>query len=193
LTRLVAIGPASRFGAYRIYLAATAAGPCGTPNARAMRVLLITVTSRHGGQLSWGMAFSAADRERFAIIPVGPGAYYHGGQLLSSVIPDGVVRVKWVFGYVPHPGGVKHRPPLTVYPSVRDNVAVADIGPWETQSSATLSFADGRLLTSKDEAASLPVCHPRDDRTRGGFPLHERQHVLSPRARGERRPNARTA
>jgi len=59
---------------------------------------------------------------------------------------------------VPHPGGANHPRLVTVYPKVHDNVAVSRVAAWETQSSATLYFADGRVLTSKNDAADLPAC-----------------------------------
>ena len=125
------------------------------------RVALITVSTRHPDRFeTLSMGFSARELERFAIIPVGPGEYWRaGGQVLSSVVPDGVTHVTWTFRWVRHPGGEKHRRSLTVHPAVYDNVAVAQIPPWETLAGATLYFRGGRVLTSKNEAADLPVCH----------------------------------
>lgn len=160
LTRLVATGSAGRAGGLRVYLVVLAIGRCGNPSpGSGRRVSLITVTASRPEDAVQSMTFSAAELQRFAIIPVGSGEYYSGApRVLSSVIPDGVARVKWMFKRVPHPGGAKHPRVVTVYPKVRDNVAVSRVATWETQSSATLYFADGRVLTSNNEATDLPAC-----------------------------------
>jgi hypothetical protein len=166
LTRLVATGHAAKLGGFRVYLVVVTAAPCayekwpsGAPWG-GDRVALITVSTRYPDRFETiSMGFSARELELFAIVPVGPGEYWRaGGQVLSSVVPDGVTHVTWVFRWVRHPGGERHRRYLTIHPAVHDNVAVAQIAPWETQAGATLYIRGGRVLTSKNEAADLPVC-----------------------------------
>jgi hypothetical protein len=48
-----------------------------------------------------------------------------GGELNAEIVPDGITRVKWVFSglRLPH----RQFPPVTIYPTVRDNVALAAV------------------------------------------------------------------
>jgi hypothetical protein len=148
LTRLVATGDLHGAGGYRIYLVVSARPPCRLTGSTANGsdgVSLVTVDSR-----GWDYAagFSAAELQRFAPLPTGPG-------VLSSVVPDGVTRVKWTIP--PGRGGADHAHTSAIWPRVRNNVAAAI--PAENPSSATWYFADGRVLTSRHEPA-LSGCPP---------------------------------
>jgi hypothetical protein len=169
LTRLLATVDAGRAGMRSVYLLVFSTGPCGAPASRSNggdEASLLTVVDRgtgHRGGWVESMGFSAADLQRFAVIPVGTGEYWQRTpQVLASIVPDGVVRAKWVFRWVPHKGAPKHPPFVTVYPTLRDNVAVSTIPPWLTQASASLYFTDGSALTSKDEVVNLPICRERE-------------------------------
>jgi hypothetical protein len=101
LTRLVATGHSAKLGGFRVYLVVVTAAPCayekwpsGAPWG-GDRVALITVSTRRPDRFETiSMGFSARELELFAIVPVGSGEYWRGGgQVLSSVVPDGVTHV----------------------------------------------------------------------------------------------------
>lgn len=161
LTRLVATARAGTEDDVRVFLVVFGLGPCSrftghlspTSPKGGDRVALVTLPSNgiagHRGTWSFGMSFSAAELKRFAVVPTGFG-------VASSVVPDGVSRVKWVFHrYRP---GKKPAQLVTVYPEVRNNVAATPVGLYEVQPSATWQLANGQILTSADESANLPEC-----------------------------------
>jgi hypothetical protein len=92
-----------------------------------------------------------------AAVPGGSGASAVGSprdvgrdgfRAITSVVPDGVARVRWVFsgydGISAHPG-----PPVTVYPRVANNVAVAEAENSEGYlASATWYGANGNVIAS---------------------------------------------
>jgi hypothetical protein len=69
-----------------------------------------------------------------------------------GVVPDGVARVRWVFG--PAPKGLLQRDhsqrrtasPLIVYPQIENNVAVAKAPGFEQLSTATWYDRYGRVI-----------------------------------------------
>jgi hypothetical protein len=64
-----------------------------------------------------------------------------------AVVPDGVTRVQWVFTGAGI--GILHPHPVTTYPQVRNNVAVAAVTPQEGPlARATWYGADGRVIAS---------------------------------------------
>ncbi|MDQ6806566.1 MAG: hypothetical protein M3065_16735 [Actinomycetota bacterium] len=53
------------------------------------------------------------------------GGLVPGGELNNAIVPDGVAKVKWRFAGLELPR--KHFPPVTIYPRVRNNVALAPV------------------------------------------------------------------
>jgi hypothetical protein len=75
----------------------------------------------------------------------GPGVFTGPGYNVG-IVPDGVVRVQWVFDGR-YPFANKHRRPFAIYPTVRSNVAISPIERNQGfVSSVTWYGADGRVI-----------------------------------------------
>jgi len=118
----------------------------------ALRAGLITAVAidRHGvvqGVAATAGGVLAANAVDSGPIPR-PFAREANGEVSLGIVPDGVTRVKWTFtgaGY-----GILEPRPVTVYPQVRGNVAVAPVksgqGPL---ASAVWYGADGKVIAAK--------------------------------------------
>jgi hypothetical protein len=78
-------------------------------------------------------------------LTAGPGRFSDLWGAVTSIVPDGVVRVKWVFDDV----GARPRH-ITVRPSVRDNIALGRVPPRSQvyMSRAVWFGANGRVIAS---------------------------------------------
>lgn len=137
LTRLATTVPTAA-GPVRVYLLVFR-----LPHARAPFLVAGAIDSR--GQPQGGSGEVTAS----ALMPgtVGAGARVPGlGRdpnrgVAVSVVPDGVVRVKWIFTGAAY--GVLDPRPVTVYPTVRGNVAVAPVVPGQGPLERAVWYAAG--------------------------------------------------
>ena len=152
LTRLATTIDTSAFGRVRVYVAVR--DPLGPgPRQRQLRP-----------QTVFALAFAGDRFIQGALFPVGPASSYpsqvgsglyndrssgsdlnHGVSV--GIVPDGVKRVTWVFSGAGY--GVSHPHPITIYPDVRNNVAVAAVAPGHGPlAHATWYGAGGRVVAS---------------------------------------------
>ncbi|HWD66309.1 MAG TPA: hypothetical protein VG405_14180 [Solirubrobacteraceae bacterium] len=158
LSRLVGAVHLGRYGRARVYLVVHTAQPTPLhPNHPEPPFL----NPRLGDQAT--IAYVGPFREEAAIngptvaaggellaatghgLTAGPRQFNDLWGAVTSIVPDGVVRVKWVFDDV----GAKPRH-LTVWPSVRDNIALGRVPPRSQvyMSRAVWFGANGREIAS---------------------------------------------
>lgn len=153
LTRLAAVVDTPTAGQLRVYLIVRRLQP-GAPVAPQLRpgsyaVDAVAVGPR--GESEDTALQSAAALDTPNIVSSGLSLRPYGidpnAGITVGVVPDGVTRVRWVFtgaGY-----GITHPRPVTIYPQVHNNVAVAPVttgeGPLRT---ATWYGASGRLIAT---------------------------------------------
>jgi hypothetical protein len=145
LTRLVATLPGPPSGGVRIFVVVQpgATVPSGRPGQSGDRVTALAV-SQHGEDGTHG-ATAVELYQPVNVFPgSGPGSFLGPGYNVG-IVPDGVTRVRWVFD--DHSPFARRRPITTVYPTVRDNVAIAPIvRNAGNASSVTWYGADGRII-----------------------------------------------
>ncbi len=137
------------------------------------RVYVIVQRVRHRGDVA-SIAFVGPFRQGAAIN--GPAVAAGGDQVaatargltadpgqvsdlwgaVASIVPDGVTRVKWVFTREGTSSGL---PAITVWPTLRDNVAIGQLPPTQQAylSSAVWYGAGGQVLQSFGAATSVPA------------------------------------
>lgn len=77
-----------------------------------------------------------------------PGVVAFGNGINQSLVPDGVARVRWVFNGR-SPDGVRLRGPVTIYPVVRDNVAISPVVRGQGMPAAAVWYdANGRSIAT---------------------------------------------
>lgn len=156
LTRLVATEDLGKQHT-RVYLVVTSPQPCrsgGSVPRGGDAVSLIIATPPIG---TYGADFTASQLRSFAVTPI-PTLATGGREIVASVVPDGVTRVKWTFppGHAP----ADHAQIDAISPDTRDNVAVANVLSGERVfiATATWQLADGRVLTSNKERFGSNTC-----------------------------------
>ena len=117
----------------------------------------------------------------------------------AGVVPDGVVRVKWIFT----PVDITHQKPITIYPRVQNNVAVSPAPAGQGVLSRVVWYgATGRVIASytAPRYASAPGVSPSVVRPLRRLPPLDRRsatpasaHCQGPHRRRERglRPRPR--
>lgn len=121
------------------------------PPGRAGPFVVLSGVGPHGQRQ--GLTGRAVTASTLTPDAVGAGALSRrGGRdpnrgLSVSIVPDGVTRVEWIFtgaGF-----GVLNPHPVTVYPAVRNNVAVARVIPGQGPLARAVWYgADGRVIAS---------------------------------------------
>ena len=77
-----------------------------------------------------------------------PGVVASENGVIQSLVPDGVTRVRWVFNGQAADGASQRRP-ITIHPTVRDNVAIAPaVQKQGTLTAATWYDARGRQIAT---------------------------------------------
>ena len=157
LTRLAATFSTPATGPLRVYLIVRRIpqGPTSGGSAAVTYGVNAGVVSAHG-QIQGGSQFVTA--KTLATPNVGSGLSVPGEGtdpnrgVSVGVVPDGVTRVQWVFTGAGI--GVLHPHPVTMYPQVRNNVAVAAVTPGEGPLARTIWYgADGHVIASASGGA----------------------------------------
>lgn len=108
------------------------------------------ITVRAGGaNATAGLTVQDLARPQQAPGPLPPaGVVASGNGVNQSLVPDGVVLVRWVFGGR-SPDGERLRAPVTIYPTVHNNIALAPMVRQQgLLAAATWYSADGRVIAS---------------------------------------------
>ena len=156
LTRLAATVSTPATGPLRVYLLVRPIPKGRTSAAGGTYGVNVGVVSAHG-EIQGGSQFVTAKTLATPnVVGSGLSVPREGTDpnrgVSVGVVPDGVTRVRWVFTGAGI--GVLHPHPVTIYPQVRNNVAVAAAAPGEGPlARATWYGADGRMIASASGGA----------------------------------------
>jgi hypothetical protein len=151
LTRLAATLPGLPSGGVRIFLIVQPATSLKSSNPRGpsrlgvgARVAALIVS--HTGEDGTHSVTAAQLYQPVNMFPgTGPGLFQGPGYNVG-IVPDGVMRVRWVFDGR-YAFAKKHRRPFAIYPAVHNNVAIARIVRNQGfVSSVTWYGANGRVI-----------------------------------------------
>lgn len=146
LTRLATATSAGSASTARLDVYVIVTGGVASPghSFASVRTVLVAV-SPHGRYEVSPSGLSAPSAAAFAQNVATPTDVAGQSGIQVGIVPDGVARVKWVLSQFP----TSTAPPVTVYPRVQSNVAIATgvFGGWQL-ASATWYGASGRVITS---------------------------------------------
>jgi hypothetical protein len=152
LTRLATSISAGPSGTTRLDVYVTVTGGVAGPRngSASVRTVLMAISPHGRYQLS-SSGLSAPSAAAFAQNVATPTALAGQSGIRVGIVPDGVARVKWVLSQFP----TSTAPPVTVYPRVQNNVAIAT-GVFGNQLvSATWYGPGGRVISSFSRLARI--------------------------------------